>query len=246
MPRVVAAAVLYVFKGKAVRRQVVLRFCRTRDNGAAFEMYAVCVDVVAAFSGKQAGLDADAVAAAGGFALAEIARSFPGGTQRYLYAYARAALFVVLFAVVLNAFDVQTTFDVGIDAVGGGNRAFEGGVAPAREFDCIRLQGGVVAGLCEGMVAAFATANFGIKVDAGLGADRYADAGRYAEAAVFAVCALLRLAGFEQDVFGRIEGDGIGGRQPGVLQTDGFRMIFFISIYINYSMKFFLSLSSFR
>ena len=138
--------------------------------------------MIAAVAGEEAGLDGYGVAAARGFALAEVARGFPCGAEGYLNAYARAGLLVFLLDMVLNAFDVQTAFHIGIDSVGGGGCPFKGGV---------------VVGLGKIVVFAFAAPGFAIGVETGLRAHGNAHAHRRAEAAVFAVGGLGGLAGFE-------------------------------------------------
>ncbi|UOO80750.1 hypothetical protein LVJ83_07065 [Uruburuella testudinis] len=75
--------------------------------------------MVAAVAGKQAGLGVDGIAAARSFALVEIAGSFPGAAEGDLYSGTGAALFAGLRQRILHAFDIQTAFNIGIDAVGG-------------------------------------------------------------------------------------------------------------------------------
>jgi hypothetical protein len=78
-----------------------------------------------------------ALAAAAAFALVEIARGFPSGAERNLHTHAATALLALLRDLVLHALDVQTAFDVGIDSVGGGGGAFEGGVAAAAQLNAV-------------------------------------------------------------------------------------------------------------
>ena len=121
---------------------------------------------------------------------------------------------------VLQAFDVQFAADVGIDALGAGAGTFQGGVAFAVENEFVGLQGGVAVGVGVKLVLAAAPAGFAVNVDAGLCAHGYAHAHRQAGVAVFTVGLLLALAGFEDDVFGRIQCDGVAGFDLAVLGAD--------------------------
>ncbi|CWQ19628.1 Uncharacterised protein [Neisseria meningitidis] len=106
--------------------------------------------------------------------MVEVARSLPGGAQGNLYTYAGAGLFVVLFGMVLNTFDVQTAFYIGINAAGSGCSPFESGITFACQFDFFSLEGRVIVCLGKIMVFTFAATHFAISINTGLRA--YGDA----------------------------------------------------------------------
>ena len=94
--------ILYILKAKVLGGQFVLLFRRGGGNRAAFEVDAVGVDVIAAVSGEEAGLGRYRIAAARGFALAEVARGFPCGAEGNLHPRTGAALLVFLLRIRRN------------------------------------------------------------------------------------------------------------------------------------------------
>ena len=216
----VAAVSCDVLEGEAVGGELVLLFGGSGGDGAAFEVDAVGLDVVAAVAGKQAALLADAAAVAFAAALVVVGGNIPGGAPGYLNAQAAAGLFALLVEAVLRAFDGEFAADVGVDAPGVGLGAVEGGVAAAFKLDLVGLQdgGGVVGGV-EAVVA-FTVAGFGVDINAERGAEGDANADLDAGIAVFAVGMADVLPGLEQDVAGGIEAQGVGGLGLGALQPD--------------------------
>nr|WP_257380891.1 hypothetical protein [Snodgrassella communis] len=86
-------------------------------------------DVVAVFAGKEAGLLVDNVELAGGVAAVDATGCFPHAAKAALYVDVGTALADFLVYLVLWADDAEFAADVGIDAVGIGLGADQGGVA---------------------------------------------------------------------------------------------------------------------